>query len=199
MNKIIMYLKTNKTLLLITIIMIISFIFGLLFPAFLSISNMKLLSNSLKDFFNGLKSDNLNLQEAFLSSFFINILSVCSIWIFGISIIGFILIIILLFIYSFILGFSFSSIISLYGFRGILLAFIYIIPNIMDIFVIFVLSYYAINFSIMLYLYLFKNHKYNRRLIVKRYIKILFFSLFFSTLLSVIEVFIIPSILKKMI
>ena len=199
MNKIIMYLKTNKTLLLITIIMIISFIFGLLFPAFLSNSNMKLLSNSLKDFFNGLKSDNLNLQEAFLSSFFINILSVCSIWIFGISIIGFILIIILLFIYSFILGFSFSSIISLYGFRGILLAFIYIIPNIMDIFVIFVLSYYAINFSIMLYLYLFKNHKYNRRLIVKRYIKILFFSLFFSTLSSVIEVFIIPSILKKMI
>jgi len=191
--------RSNKVLILIIFVVALSFISGILFPAFLSKNDISLISDTLNNFFIGIENNNLNYKDAFFASFIMNNLVILSVWILGISIVGFIFIIVLISISSFILGFSFSSILVVYGFKGILLSLAYIIPNILNLFVLIILSYYAINFSFMLYLYLFKKHEYNRRLILRRYIKILIFSLVMVFLSSIIEVFIIPNILRILI
>ena len=113
----------------------------------------------------------------------------------GISIIGIIISLILLIYKSFLIGFSFTSILYTYGFKGLISGIIYIFPEIINLFIVFVLTYYSISFSILLFNYLFKKKEYNR-IFVRRYLKLLVISsliIIFSTLIST---FVIPNLLR---
>ena len=199
MKKKLIRLKNNRVLLIILTIIVVSFTLGLLLPILLSSNDKDLLSSYLNNFFIGIKNGNVNYQYAFLSSFFINIMTVLLIWLFGISIVGFIFIVVVLLLNSFILSFSFGSILTVYGFKGFLIGIVYILPKVINLIVLVILSYYAICFSIMLYLYLFKKRNYNCINIVKKYTKVLFFSLFIMVLSSVLETFLIPFLLRNLI
>ena len=190
------WIKKRKLLVVLLFIIVISFTIGSLFISILSDGNQVLVKESIISYFNGIKTGDFTYLKSLYSILSSNLILALFIWIMGISIIGVLLVILLLIYESFIAGFSLASIIYTYGFKGILSCFIYMIPEVINLFVLFVLSYYSISFSILLFNYLFRKKDFNRKIIVFRYLKFLIISLGILIVSSFISVFVIPNILK---
>lgn len=184
----------NKKLFRLIISILISFILGILYVAILSKSNKVMIKDNLELYFSSLNK--LNYIKALTNSLSTNLLYTIGIWLLGISIIGVPIIILLLLFKSFIIGFTISSIIYFYKFKGILIAIIYIIPLVIDLYLIFFLSYYSLIFSNNLNRLLFLKKEINFKNIMRRYIKILIFVVIGIIISSIIEVYLIPNILK---
>ncbi len=144
-------------------------------------------------YFNGLKE--INYQDSFFIGLFNNIGIVLIIWILGISIFGSFIIYGIFFIKCFSVNFSFSSIIYVYGFKGVILSLIYSFCYFIYLGILFILSYYSISFSILLFKYFFKNKDYNRVVIVKRYFKVLGICIICIIINLLIDSYLIPRIL----
>lgn len=196
MKQLITKIKTRKILSIMTIITIISLILGTLFISILSKDNKELITSNVIDFFSAIKSNNLNYNQILVKSLTNNLLLNIIIWLLGISIIGIPIVIILLFIKSFILSFTFTSIIYTYKYKGIISAIIYVIPHIINLLLSFVLIYYSITFSKSLFNYLFKKKECNRKELVNRYLKLLVISTFLFIISSIIETYIIPILIR---
>ena len=196
MKQLIAKIKTRKILSIMTIITIISLILGTLFISILSKDNKELITSNVIDFFSAIKSNNLNYNQILVKSLTNNLLLNIRIWLLGISIIGIPIVIILLFIKSFILSFTFTSIIYTYKYKGIISAIIYVIPHIINLLLSFVLIYYSITFSKSLFNYLFKKKECNRKELVNRYLKLLVISTFLFIISSIIETYIIPILIR---
>ena len=195
MKELINKIRQNKLVTLLIIIMIISIILGILFPAIITKEDKNLIIDSVKTFISGIKQKNINYLSGILQSISNNSLVTILVWILGISIIGIPLILLIIFFKGFLIGFSFTSILITYGISGIIKAIIYTLPNIGNLLATFLLGYYAITFSIMIFKNIFKKENRNSQPIVKRYIKIGLFFLIFSILISLVECFLIPKIL----
>ncbi len=195
MKELINKIRQNKLVTLLIIIMIISIILGILFPAIITKEDKNLIIDSVKTFISGIKQNNINYLSGILQSISNNSLVTILVWILGISIIGIPLILLIIFFKGFLVGFSFTSILITYGISGIIKAIIYTLPNIGNLLATFLLGYYAITFSIMIFKNIFKKENRNWQPIVKRYIKIGLFFLIFSILISLVECFLIPKIL----
>ncbi len=195
MKELINKIRQNKLVTLLIIIMIISIILGILFPAIITKEDKSLIIDSVKTFISGIKQNNMNYLSGILQSISNNSLVTILVWILGISIIGIPLILLIIFFKGFLVGFSFTSILITYGISGIIKAIIYTLPNIGNLLATFLLGYYAITFSIMIFKNIFKKENRNWQPIVKRYIKIGLFFLIFSILISLVECFLIPKIL----
>ena len=195
MKNILKNIKENKLFTILLIITILSILLGILFPAILTTDNKELIKTSITDYFTAIDNNKIEYIKSLITILSNNIFVTISIWLLGISIIGIIIIIIEVFIKGFIVGFSFTSILVTYGIKGILIGIIYTISNILFLLVTFLLSYYAISFSIMIYKTIFKKKNYPKEIIVKRYIKIGLLALLSSIVISLIEVFIIPKVL----
>lgn len=187
-------IKRNKLLIKLFITTFIFILLGIFYIAILKKSNKLLVKENLDLFFSSLKK--LNYTKAFISCFSSNLIFTTLIWIFGISIIGIPIILLFLIIKSFILGFNISSLIYFYKWKGILAALIYSIPLVINILVIIVLSYYGITFSKNLNKLLFFKKEIRFKNIMRKYLKILLFSLVIITISSLIEVYIVPIFLK---
>lgn len=188
--------KLKKVPLVILIITIISLILGILFLAVISKSNKELVTQTLNNFFKNISQKKFNTNIALFNSLSNNIIIDLTIWLLGISIIGIPIIILILSTKSFVLGFSISSIIYNYGLKGIILTLIYIIPHTINLLVTILLSYYSINFSIMLFNLLFRKKEYSKKSMVNRYIRILVFATIAYLTSSVIEAYVVPKILS---
>lgn len=186
--------KSNKLILKLMIISIISVLIGIFYIAILSNSNKVLIKENLETYFESLNK--LNYIKALIKCLTSNMITVSSIWLLGISIIGVFLIIIILIIKSFALGFTISSLIYFYKLKGIIISIIHIIPLIINLFVIIILSYYGIMFSKNLNRLLFLKKDVNFKNIMRKYIKILLFSTICIVISSLIEIYIVPNILK---
>ena len=195
MKELINKIRQNKLVTLLIIIMIISIILGILFPAIITKEDKSLIIDSVKTFISGIKQNNINYLSGILQSISNNSLVTILVWILGISIIGIPLILLIIFFKGFLVGFSFTSMLITYGISGIIKAIIYTLPNIGNLLATFLLGYYAITFSIMIFKNIFKKENRNWQPIVKRYIKIGLFFLIFSILISLVECFLIPKIL----
>lgn len=196
MKQLIAKIKARKILSIMTIITIISLILGTLFISILSKDNKELITSNVIDFFAAIKSNNLNYNQILVKSLTNNLLLNIIIWLLGISIIGIPIVIILLFIKSFILSFTFTSIIYTYKYKGIISAIIYVMPHIINLLLSFVLIYYSITFSKSLFNYLFKKKECNRKELVNRYLKLLVISTFLFIISSIIETYIIPILIR---
>ena len=133
MKKIIHNLKQNKLLFLLTILILISIILGILFPAILSSSNKELIKESIKEFITSIDKNNINYITGIITSLTNNILVTISIWILGLSLIGIPLLLIIIVLKGFITGFSFVSILLTYGIKGSIISIVYTIPNILNL------------------------------------------------------------------
>lgn len=184
----------NKLLLRLIIGVLLAIFLGIFYIAIISKTNKLMIKDNLKTYF--LSLNKLNYYKGIISCLFSNILTIFAIWILGISIIGIPIIVITLLFKSFSLGFTFTSFIYFYKFKGILLGLIYIIPLIINLFLCFYISYYAIIFSINLNRMLFLKKQVNFKFVMKRYIKILIFTLIFIIISSCLEIYVIPNILK---
>lgn len=194
MKKIINKLKDKKQFILIFVICIVAFIIGVLLPSILNEENRKIIETSLNSFFDTIKNNQLKTNELLFKTLTSNIIIDLILWLLGISIIGIPIVIILLGYKSLSLGFTISSIISTYKLNGVIKAIIYIVPNIINLFIFFVISYYSISFSLMLFNYLFRKKEYNKRIIVNRYLKLLVISIIILIFSSVIETYVVPKL-----
>lgn len=195
MKKIIKQIRQNKLLFILTIITIISILMGILFPALLGKSDTTLIKDTIANYITSIKENKLNIPITLISTTTNNILVTIFLWLLGISLIGIPIIILIIFFHGFLTGFSLSSILVTYKLKGLLLAIIYTIPNILQLITSFLLSYYAISISLTIYKNLFKKENISWKIIIKRYIKLGLFFLISSIVIAVIEVIIIPKII----
>ncbi len=194
MKKIIKKLKDKKKFIIIFVICTVAFIIGVLLPSILNEENRKIIQTSLNSFFDTIKNNQLKTNELLFKTLTSNIIIDLILWLLGISIIGIPIVIILLGYKSLSLGFTISSIISTYKLNGVIKALIYIVPNIINLLIFFVISYYSISFSLMLFNYLFRKKEYNKRVIVNRYLKLLVISIIILIFSSVIETYVVPKL-----
>lgn len=182
----------RKIFIILLVISIISLIVGILFLALLDNNGKKIVSDTIKNYVTNNNYDKKELLLLIKN----NILITIVMWFLGVSLFGFIFEIIFLIVKSFTLGFSISSFIYAYKTKGIIIGFIYLLPNIFNLILYFILGFFAINYSIYLFKYIFKNKEYNLKLIMRKYIKILIISIFLLLCSTLIQFFIIPMILK---
>ena len=194
MKELLKKIKTKKLFILVFAITLLCFLAGILLISMLSKSNKELIINSLNNFYTSLKENKISSTNLLYKTMTSNLILNIIIWVLGISIIGIPIVIFILGFKSLSLGFTISSLIYTYKFNGLLKAIIYLIPNIINIFIVFVLVYYSISFSINLFNYLFRKIEFNKRVIVKRYLKILIVAILLSILTSVTESFILPKL-----
>ena len=173
-------------------ITVIGVIFGSCLPLFLNSQDKTLVGEYLSDFITQINSG-YNSLLLFKNGFFNNFIFSFLIWILGISIIGFFVILFLYFFKCFIFGFSISSIIINYGFKGILFAFSYLFPHqIINIFIYMFLTCYSISFSVRFILFLVKKYDFNIRGSFRRLFSVLCLSLLFMLLSVSYESFLWP-------
>lgn len=178
----------------ILILCIISFIIGILYMLFLNKSGKHIVVDTLKNYFGSL--DKLSYKHELFINLKNNIFLAVIMWFFGISLFGVIFELLYLIVKSFTLGFSLCSLIYTFKLKGIYIGLIYLIPSIINLCIYIILGFFAFNFSIYLFKYLFKNKDYNLRLLLKKYLKLLLVSVILLIISSLIETFLIPNILK---
>ena len=178
--------------------MIIMLLTGIIFYFLISNQDQTLVTNTIKNFFSEIKKgDNLNYSSSLINSLITNTGYILLIWLLGISVIGLPIIITMISYKCFIVGFSICSIISTYGFKGIIGSITYTMPHqLIYLFILMLLGFYAINFSVRLFNYLFLKKYINFKDIMTRYTKILLICVIGSVLLSLFETFISTYFIK---
>lgn len=191
-------IRQKKFYVFLIALLVVGFISGAIFVLFLNDADKKDITNEIINFFNLIKtSAGINYSKSLISTFSINLIYIFLIWLLGISLIGFPIIIGLLFIKSFIIGFSFSSIIFTYGFKGIIGGFLYIFPHHIIMLILYLLlGFYSLSFCYKLFSHLFLKQTINFRYGMNRYMKILLLCTIVTILLSLYEVFISTYLMK---
>lgn len=186
-----------KYIFLLTIILI-GFISGIIFSNILSYNDHQEISNTLKDYFLGIKNNqSINYLGNFLNIFSVNYLYMLLIWIFGLSIIGIILNPFILYFKSFVIGFSVGIIISVYSYLGILGSLLYLFPHLLiNLLVYTLLSFYGIKLSIKLFKALFLHKNFNFQDFMKKYLKILGVASIILLITTLYETFLADFVMK---
>lgn len=197
MDKVKKIFKVNKRVFVFLIgIMIIGVVFGSSLSLLLNTQDKKLVSEYLFSFINEIKagfSSLLFLKNGFINNFVFSFM----IWSLGISIIGIPIILFLYFFKCFIFGFSISSIIINYGFKGVAFSFFYIFPHqVINLLIYCFLSYYSLIFSFNLIFLILRKNNFNIRGSFAKYLKVYLFFLFVFCISSLYDSFVNPYVLN---
>lgn len=202
MNKLLVKLKIptikgKRLYLFLLLIFIIGVIFGSIFITILDEPDKNTVLTQIDTFFKQIDSNKIDYMSVLKNSTTSNLLFVLAIWLLGISIIGIPIIIIMIFLKGFMLGFSIASIIAKYKLIGVLGGLTYIFPHIViSIMVIFVMSYYALRLSFNLLRAAIEKKSINFSEIINRYSLVMVISIIIMIIASLIETFVSPYIIK---
>lgn len=189
--------KNKKFYIFVTILLVIGFVSGSFFITILSTEDKKLVEETISNFFVQIKNNNIDLIYTLRTSLTTNLLYIVFVWLLGISIIGIPIIVFLIFIKSFILGFSVCSIIFKYKLGGTLLSLSYIFPHqIINLIVISFIGLYALKVSFSLIKLIFSKKQIDFKLIIKKYFAVLIICVILSIISSVFETFLCTYIIK---
>lgn len=191
-------MKQKKLYLFLIGLVIVGVIAGILFWFVINNEDKLLVTKNLNNFFECIKKGNaINYWGSLFNSLVTGLIYIVLIWLLGISIVGLPIILIIITIKSFIVGFSISSIIASYGFKGILGAFVYTFPHqIIFLLSLILLGFYASSFCFKLFKYLFLKQSINFKDAMRKYFKILIISLIVVLLTSLYETFIATYFIK---
>ncbi len=198
MDKLRKNIHINKNLFIfLLVIVIIGIVTGSLFATILGADDKAYVTEYLHSFFSNVKAEKLSYDTSLMNTLIFTVGFALIVWILGISVIGFFIIIFMLFMKAFILGFSISSIISCYGFKGLILGIIYAFPHhVINILIFIILSAYALIISFKLIQCLTGKKTLNFKNFMNRYLVILVFSIVILIITSLYEVYIVPKILN---
>lgn len=201
MDKLRSNIRINKNLFVFLVVIIaVGVASGSIFVTVLNDSDKTMVSDYLNNFFNNLNSNNLNYSGTLINTLIFTIGLAILIWILGISVIGFILILLFLFIKAFALGFSVGSIIINFNFKGILIALAYVVPHhIIDLMIYLLISSYALVLSYRLISSFTKKKSFDFKGIFNRYLFILGFSLIILLFSALYEVYLAPSLINMIV
>ena len=200
-KKIISTIIPNKKINYFTFFIItLGIISGSIFLVLINQSDKTNVINQITNFMSNINNNNINSVQALKNSFFTNFTYILLIWILGMSIIGVIFNIFIVYIKGFVIGFSISSLIYVYGAKGILASFIYIFPHqILNIIVVTILGIYSIMLTINLYKVILGNKSTSIKTFIKKYLYILLVTSIVTIFTTLIEVFLTPALFKLLI
>lgn len=177
------------------ILFIIGFLTGAFFLTAISVDEKTLITDKIINFISSINNNTFDSIAVFKDNIITNYIFILLLWILGLSIIGIVLNVFLVYLRGFILGFTLSSIILTYKIKGIIFSLIYIVPNeLIKIILIMLLGTYSISLSLSITKELLKKKENNLRKIFKRYIVILLFSLILGLFSASYEAFILPKL-----
>lgn len=187
-------LKKKVILIGVFIVLVLGLLFGSIYITILSNNDKKDLLENVSLYFNNYKGisfqDKLNI---FKESFIKNIIYFLLIWVLGVSIIGFPIILIMIFYKSFLLGFSISSIFAKYRVGGVYRILLYVFPSKIILLLLAVfLGVFSINLSNKLANSLVKKKSFNFNAYMGKYFLLLLICILACTITSLIDAFIIP-------
>ena len=120
-------LPNKKINIFIVSILFLGIIAGSLFVNIISMNDRSLVIDKIKLFIDNISNSSLSSILVFKNSISINLIYVIIIWILGLSLIGIIFNIFILFIKGFIFGFGIASFIVTYSYKGLALSFLYLL------------------------------------------------------------------------
>lgn len=191
----------KKTNIFVVIILFLGLISGAIFANIIGLNDKALVTDKIKLFIDNINTSSIDSILAFKNSISINLIYLIIIFILGMTLIGIIFNIFILFIKSFIIGFTLASFIITYSYKGLILSASYLLlGQLLFIIVLILLTIYSITFSFKLLKVIFKSPNNNELpKYLKNYCLILIFSIIISLLASLCEVFIFPSLIKLII
>ena len=160
-------LPNKKVNLFVIFIVILGIISGSLFLMVLNDNDKSEVINEISTFMTNINTNYINNLNSFKNSLIegmiliiTNFSYVIIIWILGMSIIGVIFNIFFIYMKSFTIGFSISSFILVYKYKGILSSLVYTIPSqLINILIILILGVYTLLFSKYLFKMIFLKDK----------------------------------------
>lgn len=200
-NGLAIILPNKKTNLFVMFVIILGIISGSIFLMVINENDKSTVINQITTFMKNINDSNINNFNALKSAIIENLIFIILVWILGMSIIGVIFNIFFIYMKGFMIGFSISSFILTYKYKGIIASVIYAFPtSVINIIVALILGSYSIIFTINLWKVIFmKDKNYNTGRFFKKYLLILGITTILVMLSSVTESYLVPSIFKVII
>ncbi len=194
-------LPNKKVNLFVIFIVILGIISGSLFLMVLNENDKSEVINEISTFMANINTNNINNLNSFKNSLIEGMILIILSWILGMSIIGVIFNIFFIYMKSFTIGFSISSFILVYKYKGILSSLIYVIPSqLINILIILILGVYTLLFSKYLFKMIFlKDKTVNLGKFFKKYVLVFGICIILCVISSLCEAYLLPSLLKVMI
>lgn len=194
-------LPNKKVNLFVIFIVILGIISGSLFLMVLNENDKSEVINEISTFMANINTNNINNLNSFKNSLIEGMILIILSWILGMSIIGVIFNIFFIYMKSFIIGFSISSFILVYKYKGILSSLIYVIPSqLINILIILILGVYTLLFSKYLFkMIFFKDKTVNLGKFFKKYVLVFGICIILCVISALCEAYLLPSLLKVMI
>lgn len=194
-------LPNKKVNLFVIFIVVLGIISGSLFLMVLNDNDKSEVINEISTFMTNINTNNINNLNSFKNSLIEGMILIILSWILGMSIIGVIFNIFFIYMKSFTIGFSISSFILVYKYKGILSSLIYVIPSqLINILIILILGVYTLLFSKYLFKMIFlKDKTVNLGKFFKKYVLVFGICIILCLVSSLCEAYLLPSLLKVMI
>ena len=183
------------------IILFLGVISGAIFSNIIDLNDQKLVTEKIRSLITTINNQDLNSILAFKNSIITNLSYSLIIFILGLTIIGIIINIFLLYIKGFVFGFSLSSFIMTYSYKGIILSTLYtLFGQLLNLIVIIILTIYSITFTMNLLKQIIKNKPtINIPKQFKINLIIFLITIIISFISSINEAFIFPTFIKLII
>ena len=176
-------------------VLMLGIISGCIFLTILSETDKELVTSQISDFTTLVSGNDVDMMGTFYNSLITNVIFAVMLFVLGMTIVGLICNIFIIYIKGFVLGFSLASIIYTLGFKGILVSFLYIFPTqLLNILVILLLGIYSVMFSFNLMRQIRTGKGSGRYL--KKYSVIFVFGLIVSAISSGSEAFLLPNLMR---
>lgn len=194
-------LPNKKVNLFVIFIVVLGIISGSLFLMVLNENDKSEAINEISTFMTNINTNNINNLNSFKNSLIEGMILIILSWILGMSIIGVIFNIFFIYMKSFTIGFSISSFILVYKYKGILSSLVYTIPSqLINILIILILGVYTLLFSKYLFKMIFlKDKTVNLGKFFKKYVLVFGICIILCLISSLCEAYLLPSLLKVMI
>lgn len=184
--------RINRFVLL---LFIIGFISGALFLTIVNTEDKEIVISQITNFITNIDNNSVNNLDILKNSLINNYVYIFVIWILGLSIVGVIINIFLVYLKGFILGFTLSSFVLTYKVKGILFSLIYVFPNeLIKILIILLLGVYSLTLSKDIIKELLKKKNNDIRIVFKRYVVVLGISIILVGICSLYEAYVIPNL-----
>lgn len=192
---------SNKKIIVFLVgLFLIGLIAGSIFITIISKSDQALVKEYIKEFVNKADKNKLNYLEALKNASLSNGLFIVIVWLLGFSIIGIPIVIFMYFFKAFILGFSLSSFILQYKFKGLLLALIYFFPHhVVNILAYTLILIYSLKISFILVNSIIKKKTISFKAIMNRYLIVFAVSIGMVIVASLYECFVVPFLIRNLI
>ena len=193
-------ISNKKTIVFLVGLFLIGLIAGSIFITIISKSDQALVKEYIKEFVNKADKNKLNYLEALKNASLSNGLFIVIVWLLGFSIIGIPIVIFMYFSKAFILGFSLSSFILQYKFKGLLLALIYFFPHhVVNILAYTLILIYSLKISFILVNSIIKKKTISFKAIMNRYLIVFAVSIGMVIVASLYECFGVPFLIRNLI